>query len=130
MAWLAYALKNGPPKYGPVQIPFLGQLKAVTGSGKTPVLAQTVGGLGDAVVKWTTRSSAVVEQTSANLNGRYDPLLPNGVQILRDIPSQAVWRELIDSTAGLTIWVLTVASWNEADADSHGSSGRAPASTA
>lgn len=122
MAWIAYAVENGPPKYGPVQIPFLGQLKAVTGSGKTPVLAQAVGGLGDAVVLWTTRSSAVVEQTFANLNGRYHPLLPNGVKILRDIPSQAVWRELIDTTEGVTIWVLTVASWNEADADSNGSS--------
>lgn len=122
MAWLAYALKNGPPKYGSVQIPFLGQLKAVTGSGKTPVLAQVVGGLGDAVVLWTTRSSAVVEQTFANLNGRYHRLLPTGVQILRDIPSQAVWRDLIDGSKGLTIWVLTVASWNEADADSNGSS--------
>ncbi len=122
MAWLSYSLKNGPPKYGPVQIPFLGQLKAVTGSGKTPMLAQAVGGLGDAVILWTTRSSAVVEQTFANLNGRYHPLLPNGVQILRDIPSQAIWRELIDSRTGLTIWVLTVASWNEADADGNGSS--------
>lgn len=121
MAWIAYAAKNGPPKYGPVQIPFLGQLKAVTGSGKTPVLAQTIGGLGDGVVLWTTRSSAVVEQTFANLNGRYRSLLPANTKILRDIPSQIVWRELVDGTEGLTIWVLTVASWNEADADSNGS---------
>ena len=121
MAWIAYAVENGPPKYGPVQIPFLGQLKAVTGSGKTPVLAQVVSGLGDAVVLWTTRSSAVVEQTFANLNGRYHSLLPAKVKILRDIPSQIVWRDLIDSAEGLTIWVLTVASWNEADADTNGS---------
>jgi type III restriction enzyme len=120
MAWIAYAVENGPPKYGSVQIPFLGQLKAVTGSGKTPVLAQVVGGLGDGVVLWTTRSSAVVEQTFTNLNGRYHSLLPAKVNILRDIPSQIVWRELIDSTVGLTIWVLTVASWNEADADTNG----------
>jgi type III restriction enzyme len=121
MAWIAFAARNGPPKYGPVEIPFLGQLKAVTGSGKTPVLTQVVGGLGDAVVIWTTRSSAVVEQTFANLNGRYRSLLPSDTKVLRDIPSQIVWRELIDSTSGLTIWVLTVASWNEADADSNGS---------
>ncbi len=121
MAWIAYAVGNGPPKYGAVQIPFLGQLKAVTGSGKTPVLAQVVGGLGDGVVLWTTRSSAVVEQTFANLNGRYHPLLPARAKILRDIPSQIVWRDLIDSTEGLTIWVLTVASWNEAEADTNGS---------
>ncbi|HLI60768.1 MAG TPA: hypothetical protein VKV21_13995 [Solirubrobacteraceae bacterium] len=118
LAWVDYAVRNGPPKYGPTQIPFLGQLKAVTGSGKTPILAQTVGGLGDAVVFWTTRHSAVVEQTFANLTGRYRPLLPPNTQILRDIPSQIVWRDLIDGSTGLTIWVLTVASWNEAEADS------------
>ena len=121
LGWVAYAAENGPPKYGPVQIPFLGQLRAVTGSGKTPVLAQTVGGLGHGVVLWTTRSSAVVEQTFANLNGRYHSLLPANVKVLRDIPSQLVWRDLIDSTEGLTIWVLTVASWNEADAGTNGS---------
>jgi type III restriction enzyme len=121
LGWIAYASRNGPPKYGPSPIPFLGQLKAVTGSGKTPVLAETVGSLGDGVVLWTTRSSAVVEQTFANLSGRYRPLLPANTTILRDIPSQIVWRELIDDSTGLTIWVLTVASWNEADADSNGS---------
>ncbi len=120
LAWVAYAAQNGPPKYGPVAIPFLGQLKAVTGSGKTPVLAQVVAGIGDGVVLWTTRSSAVVEQTFANLNGKYRSLLPAKVTILRDIPSQMVWRELIESETGLTIWVLTVASWNEAEAGGNG----------
>jgi type III restriction enzyme len=121
MAWVAYAARNGVPKYGATAIPFLGQVKAVTGSGKTPILAEAIGGLGDGVVLWTTRSSAVVEQTFANLSGRYGSLLPPDTQILRDIPSQVVWRELIDGTDGLTIWVLTVASWNEAEADSNGS---------
>ena len=120
MEWIAFAARSGPPKYGSVQIPFLGQLKAVTGSGKTPVMARVIGGLGDGVVLWTTRSSAVVEQTFANLNGRYRSLLPPDVTILRDIPSQVVWRELIEGTTGLTVWVLTVASWNEADAGAGG----------
>jgi type III restriction enzyme len=118
LSWIAYSVQRGhPPEYGAMEIPFLGQLKAVTGSGKTPVLASTVGGLGDAVVFWTTRSSAVVEQTFTNLNGRYRSLLPANTKILRDISSQITWRELIDSTSGLTVWVLTVASWNEAEAD-------------
>lgn len=121
LTWVVYAARNGAPKYGAATIPFLGQLKAVTGSGKTPVLAEAVGGLGDGVVLWTTRSTAVVEQTFANLSGRYRSLLPLRTQILRDIPSQVVWREVIDGTEGLTIWVLTVASWNEAEADSNGS---------
>lgn len=122
MEWVAYSARAGAPRFGAVAIPFLGQLKAVTGSGKTPVLAETVGGLGDGVILWTTRSSAVVEQTYSNLSGRYRSLLPANTQILRDIPSQIVWRELIDGAEGLTIWVLTVASWNELDADSNGSS--------
>jgi type III restriction enzyme len=120
LRWIAYSAQHGPPKYGATRIPFLGQLRAVTGSGKTPVLAETIGGLGDAVVLWTTRASAVVEQTFANLNGRYRGLLPPGAQIIRDVPSQAVWRELIDGSTGLTIWVLTVASWNEAEAETNG----------
>ncbi len=119
LSWVAYAVKRGhPPEYGESPIPFLGQLKAVTGSGKTPVLANTVGGLGDAVVFWTTRSSAVVEQTFTNLNSKYRSLLPPDAKIIRDISSQLAWRELIDATSGLTIWVLTVASWNEAEAGS------------
>src|SRR4051812_23176755 len=116
LEWVAYAARNGAPRYGATRIPFLGQLRAVTGSGKTPILADVVGGVGDAVVIWTTRSSAVVEQTFTNLSGRYQSLLPPGTQILRDIPSQVVWRDLIDKASGLTIWVLTVASWNEAEA--------------
>jgi hypothetical protein len=81
-----------------------------------------VGGLGDALVISTTRSSAVVEQTFTNLNGRYGSLLPAGSRMLRDIPSQAVWRDLVDAPKGLTIWVLTVASWNEQEATTKGGS--------
>jgi type III restriction enzyme len=121
LQWIAYAAREGPPRYGATRIPFLGQLKAVTGSGKTPVLAEVIGGLGDGVVLWTTRRSAVVEQTFANLSGRYSALLPAGTDVIRDVPSQARWRELIDRRSGLTIWVLTVASWNEAEADTNGS---------
>ncbi len=132
LSWIAYSVKRGhPPEYGESEIPFLGQLKAVTGSGKTPVLASTISGLGDAVIFWTTRSSAVVEQTFTNLNGKYRALLPAGTRIIRDISSQLAWRELMDSTTGLTIWVLTVASWNEAEADSgNGDAAPAPAATA
>lgn len=119
LSWVAYSVKRGhPPEYGESPIPFLGQLKAVTGSGKTPVLASTVAGIGDAVIFWTTRSSAVVEQSFTNLNGKYRSLLPPDAKVIRDISSQLAWRELVDSTKGLTIWVLTVASWNEAEADS------------
>jgi type III restriction enzyme len=113
--WMTHAAQNGVPKYGSSVIPFLGQLRAVTGAGKTPILAQVVGGLGRGVVLWTSRSSAVIEQTYNNLCGRYAAMLPTGAKILRDILVQSEWRTLIDGEDGLTIWLLTVASWNEAE---------------
>ena len=115
IAWMSQAATEGPPKYGASVIPFLGQLRAVTGSGKTPILAQVVGGLGPGVILWTSRSSAVVEQTYNNLRGKYAPLLPRGTKVLREIPSQNVWRDLVDAPTGLTIWLLTVGSWNEVE---------------
>ncbi|HEV2361153.1 MAG TPA: hypothetical protein VGS21_05585, partial [Acidimicrobiales bacterium] len=115
--WVAHAVDTQIPRQGTKPIPFVGLLKAVTGAGKTPVLAEVVGGLGDAVVIWTSKSSAVVEQTFNNLRGRYRGLLPeHGVRILRDIPGQSDWHHLINARTGLTIWVLTTASWNEQEA--------------
>ena len=115
--WIYHAAAAGVPGYGPTPIPFLGQLKAVTGAGKTPILADVVGGIGDAVVLWTSRSSAVVEQTFQNLRGRYRNLLPAyEIKIIREVPSQGEWQELLTAQGGLTIWVLTTASWNEAEA--------------
>lgn len=117
LSWIAYAIETDVPRQGTKPIPFVGQLKAVTGAGKTPVLTEVVGGLGDAVIIWTSKSSAVVEQTFNNLRGRYRGLLPeNGVRILRDIPGQGDWHSLITAETGLTIWVLTTASWNEQEA--------------
>ncbi|MEA2704076.1 MAG: type restriction enzyme, partial [Actinomycetota bacterium] len=117
LRWVAHAIDTETPKLGTTPIPFVGQLKAVTGAGKTPILAEVVGGLGDGVVIWTSKSSAVVEQTYNNLRGRYRGLLPDGdVSFLRDKPNQPEWQDLIGGTSGLTIWVLTTASWNEAEA--------------
>jgi len=102
----------------------MGQLRAVTGAGKTPILAQVVGTLGDAMVIWTTRSSAVVEQTYNNLKGKYRSLLHQGggVEILRDLPSQSEWQSLLHNGHGLTVWVVTVGSWNELEySDTRGS---------
>lgn len=117
--WMAHAAADSPPKWGASVIPFLGQLRAVTGAGKTPILANVVGELGPGLVVWTSRSSAVVEQTYNNLRGKYASQLPVGARVVRDIPGQAEWRSLIDSEDGLTVWLLTVASWNEAEA-AHG----------
>jgi type III restriction enzyme len=117
LGWVAHAINTEVPKLGTSPIPFVGQLKAVTGAGKTPILAEVIGGLGDAVVLWTSKSSAVVEQTYNNLRDRYRGLLPElGVKVLLEIRNQLEWQDLIHSTNGLTIWVLTTASWNEAEA--------------
>jgi len=117
LRWVAHAIETEVPRQGTKLIPFVGQLKAVTGAGKTPVLTEVVGGLGNAVIIWTSKSSAVVEQTFNNLRGKYRGLLPeSGVRILRDIPGQGDWHSLITAEVGLTIWVLTTASWNEQEA--------------
>lgn len=118
LAWMRHAAEVGAPRYGATEIPFMGQLRAVTGAGKTPILTSVAGGLGDAVVLWTTKSSAVVEQTYNNLLGKYRSLLGSDrpVSIIRDIPSRRAWRDLLDEPRGLTIWLLTIASWNEKEA--------------
>jgi type III restriction enzyme len=121
--WTTAYAEHGPLKLGRTVIPFLGQLKAVTGSGKTPILARTVAELAPAVVLWTSKSSAVVEQTYRNLLGKYRSMLPSaGVQVLRERPSKAEWEKLMTDNTGLTIWVTTVGSWNEKEAADAGGS--------
>jgi type III restriction enzyme len=121
--WVTAYAAQGPLKLGRTVIPFLGQLKAVTGAGKTPILARVCGEIGPALVLWTSRSSAVVEQTYRNLLGKYRALLPvAGVQIVRERPSKGEWERLITATDGLTIWVTTVGSWNEKEAAEAGGS--------
>lgn len=94
----------------------------MTGAGKTPILAKVVGDLAPAIVLWTSKSSAVADQTYRNLTGKYAHLLPSGTRVVRERPSKGEWEDLIESTTGLTIWVTTVGSWNEAEfADSEGS---------
>ena len=120
--WVEYFAEDGPLRFGKIPIPFVGHLKAVTGAGKTPILAKVVGDLGPAIVLWTSKSSAVADQTYRNLNGKYSHLLPPGSRVVRERPSKSEWEELIESTSGLTIWVTTVGSWNEAEhAESGGS---------
>ncbi|WP_432178876.1 hypothetical protein [Streptomyces sp. NBC_00063] len=123
LRWVEHAARTHIPRYGSSPIPFVGQLRAVTGSGKTPILASAVSGLGDGVILWTSKSSAVVEQTYINLRSRYAGLLGQGdIRIVREIPSRNEWRDLIDARKGLTIWVLTTASWNEAESASQSGS--------
>jgi type III restriction enzyme len=120
--WVQYYAEDGPLYFGKTPIPFIGHLKAVTGAGKTPILAKVVADLSPGIVLWTSKSSAVADQTYRNLNGKYAHLLPAGTRIVRERPSKAEWEELLEAATGLTIWVTTVGSWNEAEfADSEGS---------
>ncbi|HEY8814307.1 MAG TPA: hypothetical protein VIP57_04300 [Candidatus Dormibacteraeota bacterium] len=114
--WINAYAEGGVRRIGLTPIPFLGHLKAVTGAGKTPVLAKVVGDLENALVLWTSVSAAVVDQTHRNLRGRYRSLLPASAQILRERPSKGEWESLIEATTGITIWTTTVGSWNEAEA--------------
>lgn len=121
--WVSAYATQGVLKHGRTVIPFLGQLKAVTGAGKTPILARVVSEIGPALVLWTSKSSAVVEQTYRNLLGKYRALLPSAnLQVLRERPSKGEWERLITNKNGLTIWVTTVGSWNEAEAAAAGGS--------
>lgn len=120
--WTAACAAHGPPRLGRQPIPFVGLLKAVTGAGKTPMLAAVCQGLGSAVVLWTSKSSAVVDQTYKNLQGKYAGLLPSGTRVIRERPSRGDWEHLIASKAGVDIWVTTVGSWNEAEAVAAGGS--------
>lgn len=123
--WVQICAEHGPPTLGRTPIPFVGHLKAVTGAGKTPILSTVVGDLKHGLVLWTSKSSAVVDQTARNLLGKYRHLLPRDTVVLRERPSKSEWEQLIENQHGLTIWVTTVGSWNEADAAESG--GRADA---
>ncbi len=107
---------TGPDKMGGRPIPFVGQLKAVTGAGKTPVLAKVIGTLNPALILWTTKFGSVVDQTVANLRlgGKYHHLLGRGpVEVIKfsDIGSPAAWHQILEAKAGVTILVSTVAAW-------------------
>jgi type III restriction enzyme len=114
--WIQAYAEEGPRYIGRTTVPFIGHLKAVTGAGKTPILAKVVGDLVNGVVLWTSKASAVADQTYRNLTGKYAHLLPAGTTVVRERPSKSDWEAIMESDRGITIWVSTVGSWNEADA--------------
>ncbi len=120
-AALAWNAQGELPRYVRQVIPFLGRLTAITGAGKTPILASVVGGLGPAVILWTTKNTVVADQAVDRLTNRYRSLLPPVLSFLRGVPTADEWRRLIDERVGTTIWVLTAASWNERAAPAGGS---------
>ena len=98
------------------RLPFLCRLRAITGSGKTPVLASTAAELKNGIILWTTNRSAVISQTMTNLRpgGKYSPLLPEGTQVfsLGDM-SLSDWKDAMSAENGLTILLSTVAAFNQ-----------------
>ena len=97
-------------------LPFLCRLRAITGSGKTPILALTARHLSRGVVLWTTNRGAVISQTLANLRsgGKYSEILPEGTQVfLLGEMSAADWTQTMSSETGLTILLSTVAAFNQ-----------------
>ena len=118
---LAY-FESGGDIVGGRKVPFVGQLKAVTGAGKTPILANVFSRLRPAIILWTTKFGSVVDQTATNLSlgGKYNHLLGVApVQVIKfsEIPSSAAWQQILNQKDGITILVSTVAAWNSTEKD-------------
>lgn len=97
-------------------LPLLCRLRAITGAGKTPILALAAKHLENAVILWTTNRTAIISQTKANLSsgGKYANLLPDGTNVY-DLSQMGPgdWTEAMGATTGLTILLATVASFNQ-----------------
>ena len=103
------------PDTGTLQ-PFLCRLRAITGAGKTPILALTAHHLKTGVILWTTNRGAVISQTLTNLRagGKYSALLPEGTQVFQiGEMSPSEWQQAMQATDGLTIMLSTVAAFNQ-----------------
>lgn len=96
-------------------LPFLCRLRAITGSGKTPMLAVCAQKLGPAIILWTTNRGAVIAQTRANLSpgGKYASLLPEDTEIfdLSELTGSD-WSQVCSAREGLTVILSTVALFN------------------
>ena len=115
----AYPSERFRARYDPdtgEALPFLCRLRAITGAGKTPILALNAQHLKTGIVLWTTNRGAVISQTIANLRagGKYSELLPSDTQVLQlgeMTPSD--WERTLLATEGLTIILSTVAAFNQ-----------------
>lgn len=107
------------PRYDPDTgelLPFLCRLRAITGAGKTPILALTAQHLKTGIILWTTNRGAVISQTLMNLRpgGKYASLLPAATQIFQlGEMSPADWEQAMKARDGLTVLLSTVAAFNQ-----------------
>lgn len=101
--------------------PYLHRIKAITGAGKTPILASLGGELQNALILWTTPQSAVIEQTTAALEGKYKHLIGESATILplaSVVYEDQTWQyEVLQRTVGVTILTTTVAFFNQEGRD-------------
>jgi type III restriction enzyme len=102
---------EGKPK------PYLHRIKAITGAGKTPMLAAISAHLKNSIILWTTPRGAVIEQTTENLKGRYRNLLGSDTEVfgLNEALKNAAWNRIIEKSTGCTIITTTVAAFNQKD---------------
>lgn len=107
------------PRFDPdtgERLPFLCRLRAITGAGKTPILALTAQHLKDGIILWTTNRGAIISQTLQNLRpgGKYSALLPDGTQVFNLGEMTPIdWEQAMQATSGLTIFLSTVAAFNQ-----------------
>ena len=86
-------------------LPFLCRLRAMTGAGKTPILAVTAQHLRTGIILWTTNRGAVISQTLANLRagGKYSALVPEGTPVFQlGEMSPSDWDQTMEAESGLT----------------------------
>lgn len=103
--------------------PFLCRLKAITGSGKTPMLALVASTIADAIILWTTNRGAVISQTHVKLSaeGDYASLLPGDTEVkILSALTDSDWDDVINKPAGLTILLGTVGLFNRDDDSKEG----------
>lgn len=99
-------------------VPFYQSLSALTGSGKTPILADTVSQIRaqlaeEPIVLWISNAKAVVDQTFANFEpgGKYEHLIPDfNVTYLSELTPS-----MIADGQSATIALATVGTFNQRD---------------
>jgi type III restriction enzyme len=103
-------LPNGIP------YPCVRLIQAVTGAGKTPILAKIVNSLKDSIVLWTTPASAVISQTVYKLQNDYKKILGSDVRVYGvENMTPAQWNAILNAETGISVLVCTVALYNIED---------------
>lgn len=110
--------KRRPMEYADWPTPFYQALSALTGAGKTPILADAVAqmraymGL-EPIVLWVSKSRAVVDQTLGNFRpgGKYEGLVEGFIVA----PLNEVRRDVIGDPSQAVIALATVGSFNQQD---------------